>query len=324
MGYRDFDYDYFYIVKNHDTVSGIVKRTFNTASQSALSAKLQQIARLNPHIKDLNKVTPGTFIRLGVNANASFIQPPNQNEMLEMSRVYNSFSPGVKEMVHEESELLNYFGYLLKYADHALENGDKFIEATREALTPGAVKMTISEIRRVYLKPTLEMFEEVRGDRLVLGQRLNFRVIEENIVRITIDDSGLRAYTRQLERLGRIAEYLKWGGRIVKGVDMLLDVKEIYQAPNEDARGRTASKVILKGAVGGVVGAGTTYLVCNLAFGLESGMTSLLWCGAIAGGTGTIAGGKMGEAAGERLYENKWGKKFVRGLVDMLTIPSAY
>jgi hypothetical protein len=52
----------------------------------------------------------------------------------------------------------------------------------------------------------------------------------------------------------------------------------------------------------------TTYLTCNLVFGLETAGTSLLWCGVVAGGAGGYFGanyiGKGTQATGEILYKN--------------------
>ena len=58
------------------------------------------------------------------------------------------------------------------------------------------------------------------------------------------------------------------------------------------------------GGAGG--GALTSYLTCNAIFGLESGGTSLLWCGIVAGAAGGYFGGKYGGEAtqivGESIY----------------------
>jgi len=323
VGYREFDYDYFYIVEKNDTVSQILNKTFRSSSQVALTERLQQIARLNPHIKDLNKIFPGTFIRLGINANSCFLQPPNATAMDELSQTYHSFSPEVRKLVHNQSELLNYFGYLLKYADHSLENGARLVEATKRGLPPGAIKMTIEEIKRLYIRLMIETFEVVQGDRILIGQRHQLRFMEQRLIRITIDDSGLRAYTKQLEELGRIGKVLKWGGRIVKGVDTFIDLKEIYDAPNVTLRDQAAMKVGMKSALGGASATGAAYLVCSLGFGLPSAGSSMFWCGALAGGTGAIAGGKVGELAAEKLYEFKFGMKFVHNLVELFSIPEA-
>jgi len=323
VGYRDFDYDYFYIVEKNDTVSQILNKTYGNTSSSLLKGRLDQVAHLNPHIKDLNKIFPGTFIRMGVNANASYVQPPNATAMEELSRTYRSFSPEVRKIVHEQSELLNYFGYLLKYADHSLENGGHLVEGVKRGLTPGAVKMTVEEIKRLYIRSMVETFEMVQGDRIIVGQRQQLRFVEQRLIRITIDDSGLRAYTNQLEELGRIGKALKWGGRIVKGVDALIDLKEIYDAPTVTLRDQTAMKVAVKTVTGGVVGSTMAYLVCNLAFGLHSGGSSMFWCGALVGGTGAIVGSKLGEKKAEALYDFKFGMKFVHNLVDLFSIPEA-
>ncbi len=323
MSYRDFDYDYFYVVEKNDTLSQIVKKTFSLTSPTAVENKLQQVVGLNPHIKDVNKIYPGMSIQLGVNANACFAQPPNATAMDELSRTYNSFSPEVRRLVQGESELLNYFGYLLKYADHSLEQGSQFLEVAQKSLRPGTIKMTVTEIRRLYIQSMIETFGEVRGDRLIVGQRFQLRMWEQRLIRITIDDSGLRAYSRQLSEMGRIAKILKWGGRIVKVADAAIDLKEIYDAPNITTRDRTAHKVAVKTVMGGAAGGVGTYLICTLGFGLQSGGTSMIWCGALAGGSSAIIGSKGGEVLADKMYEKKWGTTFIHNLVEMFGIPEA-
>ncbi len=58
------------------------------------------------------------------------------------------------------------------------------------------------------------------------------------------------------------------------------------------------------GAGGGLAG---SYVVCNMLFGLQTGGTSLLWCGIVAGGAGGLIGGnlmsKITQSGGELIYE---------------------
>jgi len=107
-------------------------------------------------------------------------------------------------------------------------------------------------------------------------------------------------------------------------VDALIDLKEVYDAWDTPERDKKVMSVGLKTGVGGAGAGLATYFVCTLGFGLPSAGTSMFWCGALAGGSGAIAGGKLGEYASDKLYDTKWGKRFVRGLVEVFTIPSAY
>jgi len=324
MDYRNLEHDYFYVVKKEDTVSKVLAKTFQISSAEDLERRLKEIAPLNPHIRDLDQIRPGQLLRLGVNHGTCRATPPNAAEMAELERVYRSLPAPVQNLIEENSDYLDYLGYLIKYADYFIDKGSALNEHRVRTLPPGRLLVTLEQIRQLHVQTMVTTFAAIRSDRILLQQRLGIRVVEKNIIRITVDDSGVRGYVRQLEKLGKIASALKWGGRIVKAADLYLDAKEIYNAPTREARENTIVKTVLKNSAGPVVGAATTYLVCNLAFGIETVGTSLFWCGAIAGGTGALIGGGAAESLANPLLESKLGNRFVRGTFNLFSSTPAY
>ncbi len=70
--------------------------------------------------------------------------------------------------------------------------------------------------------------------------------------------------------------------------------------------GRAAGSI----AGGSLGGAASSYVACNLIFGLESGGTSLLWCTIVAGVAGGYIGGNygsdFGKGSGELIYKKQY------------------
>ena len=118
-------------------------------------------------------------------------------------------------------------------------------------------------------------------------------------------------------RLASATRNLKIGGYIAIGLDASLNefaISEACASGDEDhclretyaLRGKTlgsASVGIGTGIYGG-------YAVCNIAFGLPTGGSSLFWCALLAGGAvgslGGMGGGALGEYGGTKLYEFKF------------------
>ena len=120
------------------------------------------------------------------------------------------------------------------------------------------------------------------------------------------------------ENFGKVTSYskaLRYGGYVGIALDVGQSAIKIHEActvgrEQECTKSKFSEggRVVGSVAGGSLVGMGTSYLVCNVVFGLESAGTSLLWCGILAGGTGGYFGSKytsqISQHEGEALYEN--------------------
>ena len=82
---------------------------------------------------------------------------------------------------------------------------------------------------------------------------------------------------------------------------------------HQDSNRRITGEVgRLTGSIGGgALGGAAGYATCNLVFGVPSEGSSLIWCGIVVGGLGSVglgvAGGSLGTTAGNRIYDlSEW------------------
>ena len=108
---------------------------------------------------------------------------------------------------------------------------------------------------------------------------------------------------------------LKRAGHVGLALDGIHSATKVHQACTTGTEQECTKSVYSEGgrfggsvAGGALGGLATSYLLCNLVFGLPSGGSSLLWCGIVAGGAGGVVGGNILGGAlkegGETLYEN--------------------
>lgn len=321
---RAREFDYFHVVEKGESLSAIVARVFNLRNGGDVGRKVQEVAKLNPHVKDANRLRPGMFLRLGLTDNACFHRPVYVNDLEDLERIFAEFPRNVQQAVQGQSDVLNYLSDSLPLGKELFTAGTETVSRGMKSLAAPAVAIVIEETQRFYVRTVQELLVSVRKETLHFASRTRIDIIGERLVKISIDASGLRAYAAKLAKLGLLAKALHFGGVVAGTVDMALDAKEWYDASGTMGENRVVVGLAGKAAGGMAVGAGATYLVCNLLLGFETGGTSLLWCGAFIGGAGTIAGGKVGSKVSTAAYDTTWGRKILDPVIHMFTIPGAW
>ena len=124
---------------------------------------------------------------------------------------------------------------------------------------------------------------------------------------------GIKGYEENFVEVGKYSKVLKHFGYIGLGLDVGQSVIKIHEActigNGQDCKQTEFSEGgRLVGSVGGgAIGGWAAYGTCNLLFGLESGGTSLLWCGIVAAGAGGYFSGNyfgnVGKASGKLVYK---------------------
>ncbi len=126
--------------------------------------------------------------------------------------------------------------------------------------------------------------------------------------------TSIPSFAKNYDQIGKMATNLKRVGYLGIALDGVQSVSNIQKACMISAESETCSKTKYTetgrfgGSVGGGIGVGgaTSYLTCNLLFGLGSAGSSLLWCSIVAGASGgyfgSKYGGKIGSILGEDVY----------------------
>lgn len=102
--------------------------------------------------------------------------------------------------------------------------------------------------------------------------------------------------------------YVSIGLEVAGGVSKIAEACTLGQVDANCTKTKFTETGRVAGSVtGGVVGGtATSYLVCNLLFGIETFGSSLLWCGIVAGAVGSYGGSKLGgsmsASGGEIIY----------------------
>jgi len=104
---------------------------------------------------------------------------------------------------------------------------------------------------------------------------------------------GIPEFEKNFSKAAKYTKVLRYGGYVGVGLDVEQSALIIHKActlgtNQECTKSKFAQGGRLVGStVGGSLGGmASSYLMCNVIFGLESGGTSLLWCGILAGATG--------------------------------------
>ena len=126
--------------------------------------------------------------------------------------------------------------------------------------------------------------------------------------------NNVPGFTKNFDKVAKLSGNLRWGGYAAIGLDVGHSAVKIHEACTV-GEGKDCARTSFKeggrlgGSIIGGVGGGfvTAYGLCNLAFGIQTVGTSLLWCGIVAGAGGGYLGGKFfgryTEEKGKALYE---------------------
>lgn len=114
---------------------------------------------------------------------------------------------------------------------------------------------------------------------------------------------GVRGFKGHFNNIAAVSRFFKRGGYVTIAIDGVLTTDTIVEACQTENQRHCHRTMAVEGAsyggrvAGGLGGGAAAYGACNVAFGIPSVGTSLLWCGLVAGAAGGAIGGYVGDWA---------------------------
>lgn len=327
---------FYHINSKTQSVSELLNSLYDKPSAEAQ----QHFHALNSHLKQT--VQPGqvAFITPPGDQEYARLEPALRDAAIHIDKHAQKLTPADIKRINQRYEFLS---RLADYSGMGIGASGNYLKAHKFRVER-ILKQIEHLYARTYNKygkfQSKEFFDQRRNLFKLLDNELG-AMVGRNQLGFDIDDANLKrslglsskSLVRQLrnqpipvedipgfaKNFIKLTDYGKRLGRVgligsiaLDGITSYAKIEEACSSGRKDEctktkfaqTGRFAGSVI-GGYGGGELGAAGGYALCNLAFGVESFGTSLLWCGIIVGGISTLGGGYFG---------SKYGGRFTQGL----------
>lgn len=324
---------YVHIVQPGENLTTIVKKNFQVQSNAEIGQKVSEVARLS-YVKDVDTIRAGQLLVLGDDAQrlpmSRMAEPILEKEdLFRLQNNVNALTPTERRVLGTHWDILQGGLDLVRQQLYNAPStivaiGERYGVGPTNDVVGGASGGVSSMAKKVWEQPKQParhafghaIEAEING----LKQKATSaaRSIRETArtavrrgpistkptfsVRVSPTILSSRAIVAQMDLMQTLLKGTRHVSRASTALNVGVSICKIANAKPEDRPKVTASEV---GSIvgGSAFGAGAAYLVCNLAFGLPTGGTSVIWCGLVAGGVGGYVGARVGTRGGEALYE---------------------
>lgn len=328
----------FHINNKNQSVQDLLNHLYENPSSSTQ----QHFRALNSHLKQT--VQPGqiAFITPPDDLQCTRIEPVLHDAAVYIGKHTKELT---KEDIKRINQRYEFLAHLADYSGMGLGFSTNYLKA-HKIRVEHILKQIENLYARTFNKygkfNSKEFFDQRRNLFRMLDQELSAMVGRKQLG-FDINDASLKrslglsskSLVKQLSKepmpiedipgfaknFTRLTDYGKRLGRIglvgsiaLDGITSYAKIQEACTSGRQDEctkakfaqSGRFTGSVV-GGYFGGELGAAGGYALCNIAFGVESFGTSLLWCGIIVGGAAGLGGGYVGSKYGGATFQ-KLGK----------------
>jgi len=287
MNIASREHEIFYIVQPGDNLTTISRKIYG-------SPQVEKLKRLNPHLKNPDRIYPNDILALGFESRSAVAAPVAKADLEQMQAVLRTTSTDSLNLTRGAFDVLDYLSHSKDGADF-IHNLGAQTSGLVHAVQPYSTVVQHSEM--LSLSVVYREIFEARQEGIAFLQRYQISIKRTPIIILSVRQNGFYPYAEQLKKVLKVADKIRLG-KILTIADIALEgTKVAMVAAEKGERAGTKQAIESTGKIfGGSAGTAAGIKICAVT--LTLGPWGVAGC-ALALGAGIWGGQAGGEFIGK-------------------------